>query len=100
MRAREFTINIPICIKINGDGDPEVSMDKEEDPAELHQNPVMVPPLQQHMELTKAEHGKNSPVIDKLTQDHPTIGQEPDVPSADTSLDDQIIQKIKSLISQ
>jgi hypothetical protein len=100
MRAREFTINIPINIKINDDGDPEVSMDKEDDPAEFHQNPVMVPPLQQHIELTKAEHGKNSPVIDKLKQDQPTIGLEPDTPAADTSLDDQIIQKIKSLISQ
>lgn len=26
MRAREFTINVPITIKINGDGDPEIDM--------------------------------------------------------------------------
>jgi hypothetical protein len=57
----------------------------------------MVPPLQQHIELSKAEQGKNSPVIDKLTQDHPTIGLEPE---NTMSVDDQIIQKIKSIISQ
>jgi len=26
MRAREFTINVPINIKINGDGDPEIDV--------------------------------------------------------------------------
>lgn len=26
MRAREFTINVPITIKINGDGDPDVDV--------------------------------------------------------------------------
>ncbi len=37
---------------------------EEKDP-----NPVMVPPLQQHLELDKAEAGKDSPIIKKLTQD-------------------------------
>jgi hypothetical protein len=72
MRAREFTINVPITIKINGDGDPEIDMDgKDEpkDPQELDLNPVMVPPLQQDIELKKAQTGKSSPVIDDLTQD-------------------------------
>lgn len=77
MRAREFVINVPITIKINGDGDPEVDMDnlkKEEpkDPSDLdpeNPNPVMVPPLQQQIELSKADVGKTSPVIDELTQD-------------------------------
>jgi hypothetical protein len=36
----------------------------------------MVPPLQQHLELAKAEQGKESPVIDKITADD-KIGQEP-----------------------
>jgi hypothetical protein len=31
MRAREFTINIPINIKINGDGEPEVSTDQDDE---------------------------------------------------------------------
>ncbi len=72
MRAREFTINVPITIKINGDGDPEIDMpnaDNSNDPQELDDNPIMVPPLQQDIELKKAEQGKTSPVIDDLTQD-------------------------------
>jgi hypothetical protein len=39
------------------------------DPSELDPNPVMVTPLQQHLELDKAEAGKDSPIIKKLTQD-------------------------------
>ena len=31
-------------------------------------NPVMVPPLQQHIELAKAGQGKASEVIQKLTR--------------------------------
>lgn len=73
MRAREFTINVPINIKINGDGDPEIDMgagnDEPKDPSELDPSPVMVPPLQQELELKKAEQGKDSPVIQHLTQD-------------------------------
>jgi hypothetical protein len=79
MRAHEFTINIPINIKINGDGEPVISVDKQEpedDSEDLDQNPVMVSPLQQEHELRKAALGKKSPVIDKLTADE-DIGEEP-----------------------
>jgi len=74
MRAREFVINVPITIKINGDGDPELEMgqnnkDEPADPSQLKQDPVMVPPLQQQFELQKADQGKLSPVIADLTQD-------------------------------
>jgi len=74
MRAREFVINVPITIKINGDGDPEVDMgqgnkDLPADPSQLKQDAVMVPPLQQQLELQKADQGKESPVIADLTQD-------------------------------
>jgi hypothetical protein len=74
MRAREFVVNVsvPINIKINGDGEPEIDMGNNDgpvDPSELKQDPVMVPPLQQQIELQKAEVGKNSPVIHDLTQD-------------------------------
>lgn len=74
MRAREFVINVPITIKINGDGDPEIDMgqgnkDIPADPSQLKQDPVMVPPLQQQIELQKADQGKLSPVIADLTQD-------------------------------
>jgi hypothetical protein len=70
MRAKEFVINVPITIKINGDGDPEVDMDQDSRPEnELDPKPIMVPPLQQDLELRKAEVGKTSPIIQKLTQD-------------------------------
>ena len=39
------------------------------DPSKLSRNPVFVSPLQQEIELKKAEIGKDSPVIKKLTQD-------------------------------
>jgi len=80
MRAREFVINVPITIKINGDGDPEIDMagsEEPKDPQELDPNPTMVPPLQQDIELKKAQAGKSSPVIDDLTQDE----SEPDPPT-------------------
>ncbi len=62
-----------IIDKLDGNSE-EQSNDK--DPQELEQNPVFVPPLQQHLELAKAEQGKDSPVIDKITADD-TIGAEP-----------------------
>jgi len=94
MRAREFTINIPITIHLNDDGEPEISTGQEPvSSADLDQNPVMVPPLQQGIELAKATLGKNSPVIDKITADHPDIGDEPE---QSTSTD---LERIKQLIS-
>ena len=93
MRAKEFTINIPINIKINGDGEPEISTGQDTDEPELQSNPVMVNPLQQELELKKAELGKSSPVIDKLTQDD-NIGSET------KSADDSLLQAIKQLISR
>jgi hypothetical protein len=78
MRAKEFTINVPITITINGDDDPLVSAGDQTEP-ELQANPVMVPPLQQGLELAKADQGKDSPVIDKITADD-SIGSEPEVP--------------------
>lgn len=68
MRAREFTINIPINIKINGDGEPEIDVAGAKDDSELDPQPIAVPPLQQDLELKKAAVGKQSPVIDRLTR--------------------------------
>ena len=97
MRAKEFTINVPINIKINGDGDPEISTGQDDtDQSELDQNPIMVPPLQQQLELAKAGQGKNSPVIDKLTADH-SVGEEP---SSEDNTYEEIMDKIKQLISR
>ena len=75
MKAREFTINVPINIKINGDGDPEVDVagenPEEQQPGQdvLDPNPIMVPPLQQNIELKKAALGKEGDIVDKITQD-------------------------------
>ena len=96
MRAKEFTINVPITISINGDDDPIVSaagQEPEQDGSELQQNPVMVTPLQQELELKKAQLGKDSPVIDKITQDTETIGEEPPEQN-------DIIERLKALLSK
>ena len=76
MKAREFTINVPINIKINGDSDPEIDVagqnpEDEQDPGQdcMDPNPIMVPPLQQNIELKKAALGKEGDVVDKITQD-------------------------------
>jgi hypothetical protein len=103
MRSREFTINVPITITINDDEDPVVNTDADQDDgAELHHNPVMVSPQQQELELAKSAAGKSSPVIDKLTQPD-DIGAEPEGDAAaevPMSIDDQIIQRLRSLISR
>lgn len=72
MRAREFTINVPINIKINGDGDPEIDMstdtgsDSVQNPDGSEKQPVMLTPQEQELELKKAELGKKSKYIDQL----------------------------------
>jgi hypothetical protein len=58
MRAREFTINIPINIKINGDGDPEISTGDVDDTASKEpETDTFVPPLQQKIEILKKSAG-------------------------------------------
>ena len=72
----EITINIPITIDLDG-AKPRVNVagkDAEGD-EELDQNPVMINPLQQELELKKAELGKKSPVIDKMIDDE-DVGDE------------------------
>jgi hypothetical protein len=90
MRAKEFTINVPITITINGDGDPEVNAGDQSRPA-LQQNPVMVTPQQQELELAKAALGKSSPVIDKITSND-NLGAEPQL--------NDLVEKIKALLSR
>jgi len=55
-----------IIEKLDGE-DSEESRPKN--PEEKDPNPIMVPPLQQQAEFAKAEAGKDSPIISKLTQD-------------------------------
>lgn len=62
MRAAEFLRSLADMIEALDKPSSEHSHDAEEkDP-----NPVMVPPLQQHLELDKADQGKDSSVIQKL----------------------------------
>ena len=95
----EITINIPITIdldsampRVNVAGKPAA------DDKELDQNPMMINPLQQELELKKAALGKSSPVIDKLTADE-TIGAEPEQEKPDDSHTD-FLQRIKALIGR
>lgn len=70
MRMDEITINIPITIDLDG-AKPRVSVAGKSatDDEELDQNPVMIAPQQQELELKKAELGKSSPSIDKMLDD-------------------------------
>jgi hypothetical protein len=79
MRAKEFTFNVPINIKINGDGDPEIDVAGKDD-SDPDENPIFVSPLQQELELKKADAGKDSAVIDKITAPD-DIGSEDDTDS-------------------
>jgi hypothetical protein len=91
MRAKEFTINVPINIKINGDGDPEIDVAGKDD-SEPDNNPIFVSPLQQELELKKADAGKDSAVIDKLTAPE-DIGSEDE----DDSNEDELFRMIQML---
>ena len=91
MRIDEITINIPITIDLDG-VKPRVNVAGQDasDDGELDQNPVMMNPLQQELELKKAELGKKSPVIDKMT-DNEDIGAELDTDQPDN------IENLKTL---
>lgn len=64
MRYREFAINIPINIRFGDNGEISVDTDSAE-----KDNEIMVPPLQQKIELAKAGLGKQSKVASELLQD-------------------------------
>ena len=64
MRAAEFLRSLADMI----DALDKPSAEQSHDSKELDPNPVMVPPLQQHLELDKADQGKDSPIIQKLTR--------------------------------
>jgi hypothetical protein len=70
MRAREFTINVPITISINGDDDPVISTGNEE---EVQDDDVgeFVPPLQQKIELLKKSAGVKSVFDAEAGEDEP-----------------------------
>jgi hypothetical protein len=90
MRIDEITINIPITIDLDGDK-PRVNVaGKDAADDELDQNPVMISPQQQELELKKSEQGKSSPSIDKMLDDEDE-GQE------ETTEQDDNIDNIKAL---
>jgi len=83
MRAKEFinentqgmTISIPINITIPaGGGMPTVGTIAAPAGEDMPDAPVMVPPLQQELELLKQQGGKESPIINQL------INQDPEDP--------------------
>jgi len=68
MRAAEFMRALADIIeKLDGESSEKEAPPKN--PEEKDLNPVMVPPLQQEVELAKSDAGKTSPIIKKLTQD-------------------------------
>ena len=86
MKINEVVINIPIKIDLDG-ANPRINVAGQpgDDDTELDQNPVMMGPQQQELELKKAEHGKMSPSIEKILSDN-NLGNE-----TDTSHDDSIM---------
>jgi hypothetical protein len=65
MRAAEFLRSLADMIDaLDGKSSAEPSHDAEEKDLD----PVMVSPLQQELELAKADQGKDSPIIQKLTR--------------------------------
>ena len=82
----EITINIPITIDLDG-VKPRVNVAGKdaEDDAELDQNPVMISPQQQELELKKAEQGKQSPSIEKMLDDD-AEGDEEDAPDQNDNI--------------
>lgn len=67
MRYREFAINIPINIRFGENGEVDVDMNNSSETND--EKEVMVPPLQQKLELAKAGLGKESKVANELLQD-------------------------------
>lgn len=65
--------------------EPDVAAAEQLPSVELEKNPVMIPPLQQDIELKKAALGKNSDVIDELVND-----DDADFAPEDTNQDDEL----------
>jgi hypothetical protein len=73
MRAKEFIINVPISIHIDSDGELSVGPEEKDEKSDVDTDaqPTMVPPLQQDIEIKKANAGKNSTEIQDLLSDEP-----------------------------
>lgn len=73
MRAREFIINVPISIKINGDGEPEVNAGDDDQITDEPDLSTMVPPLQQKLEILKKNAGLNNVYDQQADEDDEQI---------------------------
>lgn len=73
MKAKEFMINVPINIKINGDSDPEIDLD---DSDFEDTDDITMFPQQQELELQKASLGKKSIAAKQLLDDDPEFDNE------------------------
>ena len=67
MKAREFVINVPINIKIDGDGTPNLDMPNTKPADQVpDEEKVTMSPLDQELEMRKAEMGKQSKYVDQI----------------------------------
>ena len=75
--AKNVTINIPITITIPaGGGMPTIgSIAAPADPKDLPDETIMVPPLQQELELLKQQGGKKSKIINQIVSDNGAGGK-------------------------
>ncbi len=75
--AKNVTINIPITITIPaGGGMPTIgTIAAPADPRDLPDETIMVPPLQQELELLKQQGGKKSKVINQIVSDNGAGGK-------------------------
>ena len=74
---RNVTISIPITITIPaGGGMPTVgTVAAPADPRDLPDETIMVPPLQQELELLKQQGGKKSKIINQIISDNGAAGK-------------------------
>ena len=75
--AKNVTINIPITITIPaGGGMPSIgTIAAAADPKDLPDETIMVPPLQQELELMKQQGGKKSKIINQIISDNGAGGK-------------------------
>jgi hypothetical protein len=75
--SKNVTINIPITITIPaGGGMPTIgSIAAPADPKDLPDETIMVPPLQQELELRKQQGGKKSKIINQIISDNGAGGK-------------------------
>ncbi len=92
---RDIKVSIPINITIPQDGgNPKISVaDKENSPGDDEEQKVMVSPLQQEVELAKAAQGKESSVIDDLTDDDEQV-------ESDVTEQSDELEKFKALLKE